>query len=285
MYVLVVACGIVAARADEPIGAAPIDAVRMRPNAMFLPSFATELSVTGTLDPDHRLVASLALAERGFHGEHPGWSWLGLDGSVTADALRPDLLFAEPPLVYDARLTIHRRAGESNPVVAVSDARLGTVDLSADQLLGVRMDGLVQLADWSGGLYLPSLYPRDIDARIVVGLRALGARWRRYAPTDDGAQPDFVGVSVGGVSGELVYGRRVSGAAVVNLHLGGQSDWSVGSRRGLTLLTDTEAWVGGGLDLGRHHEVRLLGGARTVRTSDPTASALGTLTLSWRSTW
>ena len=53
----------------------------------------------------------------------------------------------------------------------------------------------------------------------------------------------------------------------------------------MTLLTDTEVWVGGGLDLGHHHEVRLLGGARTVRTSEPTSAALGTLTLSWRSTW
>lgn len=280
MVVLGLSSLIGVARAGEPV-----DAVRMRPNTMFLPAFGAEVGMTGTLDVDHPLLLDLSLAARGVRGERPGWSWLDLDGAVSVDASRIDQLVAQAPPSVDARLTLHRRSGESNPVVAVSDARLGVVEVSNDHLLGVRFDGLAQVADWSGGLYLPSLYPKDIDARIVVGLRALGARWRRYELAERGPPPDFVGVSVGGVSGELVFGRRMTRSTVLTAHLGGQSDWSVGAAGGLTLLTDTEAWVGAGLDLGHHDELRLLGGARTVRTSKPEAGTLGTLTLSWRSTW
>jgi len=50
------------------------------------------------------------------------------------------------------------------------------------------------------------------------------------------------------------------------------------------MLTDTEIWLGGALDLGDHHELQLRLG-RDVAHRPPQATAAAALTLTWRTTW
>lgn len=250
---------------EDPAG------IRMTPNRMLLPTVGVELAALTTFDPEPMLRGSVSL--RGIPERRRGRSWLPVSASAMAT---PERLVA-----WDTRAAIYRHAGESNPVVAASDVRFGNARLYADHDLGVAWDASATAVDWTGGLYLPAMFPGDLDARLFVGARALGARWRRF---DDGSA-DFVGGEIAGITGELAYGRKFTPGFTLTARLGGQADWSIGDRAGFTLLTDTEAWVGGDLGMGPHHDLRLLLGTRTL--DDDRSAALGepTVSLAWRAAW
>lgn len=254
----------------------------MLPNRMFLPALSTELRAVGALAPEPELLTELALEARGVPMRRAGWSWAPARASVVFAPLAEGEARSEP-VAFEANLALQRRAGESNPVVAASDTRIGGLRLGRDHRLGVDLDGSFVVADWAGGLYLPALFPRDLEARVVVGARALGVRWRRF-DTRGLAQPaDFWGMALGGLSGEFVYGRKL-GAAVLTGRAGGQVDWSAGSNGAPVLLTDTEIWLGGALELGEHHALRLTL-ARAVESDPPHRAAFPSLALAWRTTW
>lgn len=266
------------ARADEPV-----DAVRMQPNRMVVPTVSAQLDLAATLADAHPLVAGLEVGLRGVPGRLPGAAWAGMSGAIRVDAL--DAARGAPgasgPIAYTLRLTPWRRVSQAQPIVAADDLRVATMTWERDRLIGVESDAHIDALDWSGALYLPANHPGDAEARVGVGARALGARWRRTAD----APADFVGVTPGGLSGEAVYGRRFGRALTLTAHLGARADWSLGARDGFTVLTDTAVWLGVVADLGAHDAVRLL--AATHTTDDdtgPTAYA-PELTLAWRSVW
>lgn len=266
------------ARADDAVGT-----LRMLPNELFMPTVAVQTGVTGTLDPRYPLLAEIELGLRGLPGAKPGTGWLGVDGGVTFDGIRTatGAADASDPVAFQARVTPWRRWGQSQPIVVAQDLRVGAVSVGRDRPLGVELSGLVQVLDWAGGFYLPANHAGDIDARVVIGVRSLGARWRRYSGRND----DFLGAALGGLSGELVYGRRFGRLVTVTGHLGARADWSIGTRDGFAAQTDTEVWLGGVVEVGPHDSLRLLANTRTWEDNSGGAAYLPGLTLAWRSTW
>ena len=260
------------ARASEDVAA-----VKMLPNRMLAPAVAAEVEVVGALDPTWPLLSRAAVGLRGIPVGRPGAS-----AAFTTAAVTVDPAGGPAPVGFDLNLSVLRRAAESNPVVAASDVRWGSLRLWRDHALGVDLDGSATLIDASGGLYLPSLFPGDIEARVVVGGRALGARWRRSDPRPWGAPADFVGAALGGVDGEIVYGRRVTTHAVITGQLGGRADWSVGAADGLQVLIDTKVWLCGELGLGAHHALRVTASREAVRWPADGRSALSA---GWRAAW
>lgn len=264
------------ARADDGVGA-----LRMLPNDMFPPVIASQVGFTSTLDPRFPLLVHAALDLRGIPGKMPDTAWLGVDGGVSFDALgiaegTPN---AEQPVAFQARLTPWRFASQTQPIVAAQDVRIAAVSIRRDRPLDMELSGLVRVLDWSGGLYMPANHRGDLDARIVIGVRALGASWRRYP-----AGPDFYGAYLGGLSGEIVYGRRL-GDVILTGHLGARADWSIGDRGGFSALTDTEVWLGGVLDFGLHQSLRLVAGTATAEDNAGGSTYVPSLTLAWRATW
>jgi hypothetical protein len=269
------------ARAEDDVGT-----LRMLPNQMFAPTIAMQVALTATLNPDYPLLADTAIDLRGVPGPRAGSTWLGIDGHIGIDALGAATGDPETkgPAVFEARLTPWHRTSQSAPIVAAQDLRVATLSARRDRPMDIEFAAQLQVIDWSGGLYLPANRPGDLDARIVIGLRALGAEWRR-APRSAGPSEDLYGASLGGLSGELVYGRRFGRCATLTGHLGASADWSIGARHGFVATTETEVWIGGVLDLGVHDALRLYAGTRTLDESTDGSLYLPTLTLGWRATW
>lgn len=265
------------ARADDDVGT-----LRMLPNDMFPPVVAAQVGFTSTLDPRFPLLVQAALDVRGIPGKMPDTAWLGVDGGVSFDARSIALgtAGAGEPVAFEARLTPWRFASQTQPIVAAQDVRIAAVSVGRDRPLDTELSALVQVLDWSGGLYMPANHRGDLDARIVIGMRAFGATWRRYV-----AGADFLGAYLGGLSGELVYGRKVGGAVTLTGHIGARADWSIGARAGFSAVTDTEVWLGGVLDLGMHHSLRLVAGTRTTEDNAGRSAYAPALTLAWRGTW
>ncbi len=266
---------VLAAHADEGLGT-----LRMLPNDMLVPEVAAQIAVAGTLDPRFPVIVEAGGSWRGIPGALEERAWLGLDGSVGFDALA----FAQQdfdPVLFTARLTPWRYTSQSKPIVAAQDLRVAALSLGRDRPLDVELTALLQVFDWSGGLYLPANRRGDIDARVVIGARALGVDWRRYCDDPD----DFLGASLGGLSGELVYGRRFGGGVTLTGHLGARADWLIGSASGFSALSETGIWLGGVLEVGPHHALRLFAGTRTSQESTSGTAYVPTLTLAWRATW
>jgi hypothetical protein len=283
---------VLCARADDDVGT-----LRMLPNQMFAPTIAMQVALTATLNPDYPLLADTAVDLRGVPGPRPGSTWLGFDGHISIDALAAATGSpkAMGPPVFEARLTPWHRTSQSAPIVAAQDLRVATISVRRDRPMDIELAAELHVIDWSGGVYLPANRPGDLDARIVIGMRALGAEWRR-APSRLGAEDlygaedvygaeDLYGAALGGLSGELVYGRRFGHNTTLTGHLGASADWAVGARHGFVATTETEVWIGGVLDLGIYNAVRLYAGTRTLDESTDASRYLPTLTLAWRATW
>lgn len=271
-----VGLGVPGVRADEPV-----DAVRMLPNAMVLPGWSAQVDLSATLSPQWPLLAGVEGDLRGVPGRRPGVAWASVNGAVRVDALRAAVGAPAAPPAYRLSLTPWRRVSQTAPIVAAQDVRVATLALTRDLPLAVRADAQLTALDWSGALYLPANHPGDIEARVGVGARVLGARWRR----SDDAPSDFVGVSPGGLSGEAVYGRRFGRAFTLTAHLGARADWTLGARDGFTVLTDTAVWLGAVAELGPHDAVRLIAATRTTDDDDGPTAYAPELTLAWRSVW
>lgn len=276
--VAIVALGLVgrAAAAEDPA------AIRMRPNHMLRPDLGLDVGVEGTLDPDDPLLVVAAVGFRGVRGGLPGRTWLPVRGGVAVDPFDLAAAPVDPPR-FDGRVALQRRAGETSPIVATSDLWLGVVSARRDRPVAVELDAAVQAVDWTGALHLPAMFPRDIDARLLVGGRALGARWRRF--TEAGALPEYRGVALAGVTGELVYGRMLVPRVILTGRLGGDADWSPGDAGGFVLLTDTRVWIAGNLALGPRHDLRLELSNRAADDDQGAAHTAPGLALTWRGAW
>lgn len=272
---------VLSARAEDDVGT-----LRMLPNQMFAPTLAMQVAVIATLNRDYPLLADTAVDLRGLPGPRTGSTWLGLDGHIGIDAIAAATGSPQThgPAVFEARVTPWHRTSQSAPIVAAQDLRVATLSMRRDRPIDIELSAQLQVIDWSGGLYLPANRPGDIEARIVIGLRALGAEWRRVAGAAD-PSTDLYAAGLGGLSGELVYGRRFGHSATLTGHLGASADWAIGAHSGFVATTETEVWVGGVLDLGAHNAVRLYAGTRTLDESADASRYLPTLTLAWRATW
>ncbi len=261
------------AHADEPV-----DTLRMLPNEMFVPAVAVEVGATGTLDPARPIVLALEVDVRGVPTIYPGGYWASAAGAVRFGPME-----GAEPVAFDARVTAWRRATQSRPIVAAQDGRVGTVSVGRDRELGTELSGLLRVFDWSAGVYLPANRPGNIEARVVVGARGLGVRWTRYAPEEQ--RPDFLGVALGGLSGQFVYGRKIATSTTLTGQVGGRADWAIGDAEGFSALTDTELWLGGVLGVGEHHALRITAGTRTAKDDAGWSRSVPALSTAWRVTW
>lgn len=265
------------ARADDGVAT-----VRMLPNTMFVPTLATQIGVTGTLDARYPVLIEAMIGLPGLPGVQSDSAWLTIDGAVSVDGLGVSHGSANAldPVAFTTRLTPWRRASQSQPIVAAQDVRIGAISLKRDRPLDVELSALVHVLDWSGGVFLPANHSGDLDARIVVGLRALGAQW-----VHSEARPlDFLGGSLGGLSGGLVYGRKWRKLTLTG-HLGARADASIGVRDGFATRTETAVWLGAVLDLGRGYSLRLFGDSRSVRENGAPARSMPGATLAVRAIW